>query len=264
MNLDEHKKSIAYYSGILLEMAISGYNSKMDAEWWIIRIGIILLMVSCVHTKKKLVLKVTPFLLAFLFLSGMRDKWQAIAKDKLSKQENSYSTKVKEPIKPIIENCDSQPKYARPECLQSNKDLQASYAKDLRVYNSRILKSETDIRAIEIELTFFEQIPVWIYLLISVTSIVLTFLTTFEENKIENEIVIQEETTEEKESRIKAEIIRRLLLKESKLSIAKIYGKTWRNIRDIENELYGRKHNECTMNAQSEKVVNIREVKRGA
>jgi hypothetical protein len=31
--------------------------------------------------QKKLVLKVTPFLLAFLFLSGMRDKWQAIAKE---------------------------------------------------------------------------------------------------------------------------------------------------------------------------------------
>ena len=48
------------------------------------------------------------------------------------------------------------------------------------------------------------------------------------------------------------------------VTTTKIYSKTWRNIRDIENELYGRKHNVSTMNAQSEKVVNIREVKRGA
>lgn len=262
--MNEHKKQLSYYAAIGLEMIVSGYFNEMNFFWWITRLWIIGVIYSAIETKKTLVLRFAPLIFVFLSLSGIREKWHSIAESKLAKQEKVHTTNIVKPEKPILPNCENETKWRKELCESKSEKLQLAYAGALEKYNSRIQKSENDIRKIEIELSLYDQQPIWIYVFLSMACIALTILTTFEENKIENEIVIQEETAEEKESRIKAEIIRRLLLKESKLSIAKIYGKTWRNIRDIENELFGRKHNVSTMNAQSEKVVSIREIKRGA
>ena len=183
MNFTEHKKNIAYYTAITLEIIVSGYFNEMNLFWWMTRFAILSVIASAIHTKKVLLLRVIPLVFVFLALSGIREKWHSIAQQKLAKQEISHTTKIKEPVKPRLENCEAQPKYARPECLVSNKDLQTTYAKDLKAYNKNIQNSENDIRKIEIELTSYDQQPIWIYVFLSMACIALSIISTYDDRK---------------------------------------------------------------------------------
>lgn len=258
-----------YYTGLILiifESIVSGIYTPIDLSWIILRIGLISVYITAalVDTKEsRNVIAWIPLATIALSLLSVDSKYKSLEAEKLKSVKSDYVTSVKAPSVPTLPNCEGLTKWRLDQCQAKTEKLQIAYSEALEKYNSRIIRSETKIEKAKVELTFQEQIPIFIYVLFISGLSFISFAST-PKIEIENQIVIQEETAEEKESRIKAEIIRRLLLKESKLSIAKIYGKTWRNIRDIENELFGRKHNASTMNAQSEKVVNIREVKRGA
>ena len=259
-----------YYTGLILiifESIVSGIYTPIDLSWIILRLGLIsvYLTAALVGTKEsRNVIAWIPLATIALSLLSVDAKYKALEEEKLAKKVKGYNTEIVKPEKPKLADCKIQPMYARPKCESDNATLQLAHNASLEKHNEKKETSEANKQTATVELTFQEQIPIFIYVLFISGLSFISFAST-PKVEIKNELdAIQEETAEEKESRIKAEIIRRLLLKESKLSIAKIYGKTWRNIRDIENELFGRKHNASTMNAQSEKVVNIREVKRGA
>lgn len=259
-----------YYTGLILiifESIVSGIYTPIDLAWIILRLGLIsvYLTAALVDTKEsRNVIAWIPIATIALSLLSVDSKYKSLEAEKLKSVKSDYVTSVKAPIIPVLPNCEGLTKRRLDQCQAKTEKLQIAYSEALEKYNSRIIRSESKIEKAKVELTFQDEIPIFIYVLFISGLSFISFAST-PKLEIENEVAaIQEETTEEKESRIKAEIIRRLLLKESKLSIAKIYGKTWRNIRDIENELFGRKHNTSTMHAQSEKVVNIREVKRGA
>lgn len=259
-----------YYTGLILiifESIVSGIYTPIDLAWIILRLGLIsvYLTAALVDTKEsRNVIAWIPLATIALSLLSVDSKYKSIEAEKLKSIKSDYVTSVKAPSIPALPNCEGLTKWRLDQCQAKTEKLQIAYSEALEKYNSRIIRSESKIEKAKVELTFQDEIPIFIYVLFISGLSFISFAST-PKLEIENEVAaIQKETTEEKESRIKAEIIRRLLLKESKLSIAKIYGKTWRNIRDIENELFGRKHNVSTTHAQSEKIVNIREIKRGA
>ena len=259
-----------YYTGLILiifESIVSGIYTPIDLAWIILRVGLIsvYLTAAIVDTKEsRNVIAWIPLATIALSLLSVDSKYKSLEAEKLKNVKSDYVTSVKAPSVPSLPNCEGLTKWRLDQCQIKVEKLQTAYNESLEKYNSRIIRSESKIEKAKVELTFQDEIPIFIYILFISGLSFISFAST-PKVEIENEVAtIQEESVEEKESKIKAEIIRRLLLKESKLSIAKIYGRTWRNIRDIENELVKHKHNASTIKAQSEKVVNIREVKRGA
>lgn len=259
--MNEHKKQMSYYAAIGLEMIVSGYFNEMNFFWWVTRLGLIGVIYSAIETKKTLVLRFAPLIFVFLSLSGIREKWHSIAESKLAKQEKVYATNIVKPDKPVLPNCSEETKWRKELCETKSEKLQLAYASALEKYNSRIQKNENDIKKIEIELSLYDQQPIWIYVFLSMACIGLTILTTFEDKKAEKQIEKFNEI-EQKDERHK--IVSRIIAGRSNLSIAEELGIDRRKIARIKNELGQWKNNARPINAQSEKVVNIREVKRGA
>lgn len=260
--MNEHKKQMSYYAAIGLEMIVSGYFNEMNFFWWITRIGLIGVIYSAIETKKTLVLRFAPLIFIFLSLSGIREKWHSIAESKLAKQEKVHTTNIVKPEKPVLPKCENETKWRKELCESKSEKLQLAYANALEKYNSRIQKSENDIRKIEIELSLYDQQPIWIYVFLSMACIGLTILTTFEEKKVEKQIKESSEI-EQKDERHK--IVSRIIAGRSNLSIAEELGIDRRKIARIKNELEQWQSKARPIDAQStDKVVSIREIKRGA
>lgn len=260
--MNEHKKQMSYYAAIGLEMIVSGYFNEMNFFWWITRLGLIGVIYSAIETKKTLVLRFAPLIFVFLSLSGIREKWHSIAESKLAKQEKVHTTNIVKPEKPILPNCENETKWRKELCESKSEKLQLAYSSALEKYNSRVQKSENDIRKIEIELSLYDQQPIWVYVFLSMACIGLTILTTFEEKKIEKQI---EKVNEIEQKDERHRIVSRIIAGRSNLSIAEELGIDRRKIARIKNELGQWQHKTRPINAQStDKVVSIREIKRGA
>lgn len=265
--MNEHKKNLVYYACISLEMLVSGYFNQIDFFWIATRVFIFLIIFSAIHTKKSLVLKFAPLLFVFLSLQGIREKWHSIAAEKLSKQESSYLTKVVKPEKPTLPDCSKETKWRKELCEQKSEKLQLAYSRSLDKYNSQVQNSESEIRKIEIELDAYDQQPIWIYVLLSMACIGLTIISSIEEREIIVEVK-KEIDTEIESKDLRQKILNRINAGLSNSAIQRELGTDRRKIAQIKKEFVQLESKERPSNAQPnvqrEKVVNIREVEKGA
>lgn len=158
-----------YHTGlglIIFESIVSGAYTPIDATWFVLRLGLIVVYIISAFVDRKESINVIqwlPIATIALSLLSVDNKYKSLESDKLKSLKSDYITSVKAPTIPTKEDCSIQPKYARPECAKGNKDLQDKYDASLKEYNKSIKQSENKIETAKVELTFQEQIPIFIY-----------------------------------------------------------------------------------------------------
>ena len=161
-----HRACLVYYTALLLEIVVSGYYTELDSFFFATRVGIILVSVAAIEIGYNEVLKYVGVIIVILSASGVRKEYAKIEKEKFETSSKLEVTKIKEPLKPVISDCSIQPKYARPDCLKDNKELQLTYSKELREFNQSIKKSENKIKTLDTSLTFYDCQPILIYVIL--------------------------------------------------------------------------------------------------
>ena len=160
-----------YYTGfglIVFESIVSGAYTPIDATWFILRAGLVVvyLIAAIVDTKESSnVIAWIPLATIALSLLSVDSKYKSLEDAKLKSVKSDYVTNVKLPAKPVLPNCEGLTKWRLDECQKKIEKLQLAYNVALEKYNTRILRSETKIETAKVELTFQEQIPIFIYVL---------------------------------------------------------------------------------------------------
>ena len=160
-----------YYTGlglIVFESIVSGAYTPIDATWFILRAGLVVvyLIEAIVDTKESSnVIAWIPIATIALSLLSVDNKYKSLEDAKLKSVKSDYVTNVKLPAKPVLPNCEGLTKWRLDECQKKIEKLQLAYNVALEKYNTRILRSETKIETAKVELTFQEQIPIFIYVL---------------------------------------------------------------------------------------------------
>ena len=160
-----------YYTGlglIVFESIVSGAYTPIDATWFILRAGLVVvyLIAAIVDTKESSnVIAWIPIATIALSLLSVDNKYKSLEDAKLKGVKSDYVTSVKPPANPVLPNCEGLTKWRLDECQKKIEKLQLAYNVALEKYNTRILRSETKIETAKVELTFQEQIPIFIYVL---------------------------------------------------------------------------------------------------
>ena len=160
-----------YYTGlglIIFESIVSGVYTPIDITWFILRAGLVVvyLIAAIVDTKESAnVIAWIPIATIALSLLSVDSKYKSLEDAKLKGVKSDYVTSVKPPANPVLPNCEGLTKWRLDECQKKVEKLQLSYNASLEKYNTRILRSETKIETAKAELTFQEQIPIFIYVL---------------------------------------------------------------------------------------------------
>lgn len=158
-----------YYTGlglIVFESIVSGVYTPIDATWFILRAGVVAvyLIAAIVDSKEsKNVIAWLPVATIALSLLSVDSKYKSLEDAKLKSVKSGYVTSVKPPEKPALPNCKGLIKWRLDECQAKAEKLQLAYSQALEKYNSRVIRSETKIETAKVELSFQEQIPVFIY-----------------------------------------------------------------------------------------------------
>lgn len=158
-----HSACLVGYAALILEIIVSGYYCKTDSFFIATRVGIFIVYVAIVEKFYVDVLKWVGVIIIILSVSGVRNQYETLEKEKFEKSSKLEVTKVKPPVKPVLPDCSIQPKYARPECAKDVKLLQDTYSKSLAQYNFLILNSEKNIKSLDTSLDFYELQPILIY-----------------------------------------------------------------------------------------------------
>jgi hypothetical protein len=255
-----------YYTGLILiifESIVSGIYTPIDLSWIILRVGLIsvYLTAAIVDTKEsRNVIAWIPLATIALSLLSVDSKYKSLEAEKLKSVKSDYMTSVKAPTIPALPNCEGLTKWRLDQCQTKTEKLQIAYNESLEKYNSRIIRSESKIEKAKVELTFQEQIPIFIYVLFISGLSFISFAST---PKVEKQIEKVESVIEQKDERTK--IVNRIIAGRSNLSIAEELGIDRRKIARIKNELGQWQSKARPIGAQStDKVVSIREIKRGA
>lgn len=165
--LGRHEQYLPHYFTILLELIYSGVYSKVDVGRIVCSIGILLIALACIQTGKTRALPWLPLIMLGLIIYGVRDKWHLEVAEKNKVVISKAHTKIKAPKEPTLAKCELEPKWNKPKCNADNKELQDTYDLTLKEYNTKIEGSEIKINRVNSNLTFYEQLPVLIYALIS-------------------------------------------------------------------------------------------------
>lgn len=160
-----------YYTGlglIIFESIVSGAYTPIDATWFILRAGLVVVysIAAMVDTRESTnVIAWIPIATIALSLLSVDSKYKSLEEAKLKGVKSDYVTSVKPPANPVLPNCEGLTKWRLDECQKKVEKLQLAYNQALEKYNSRIMRSETKIETAKVELTFQEQIPIFIYVL---------------------------------------------------------------------------------------------------
>lgn len=160
-----------YYTGlglIVFESIVSGAYTPIDATWFILRAGLVVVysIAAMVDTRESTnVIAWIPIATIALSLLSVDSKYKSLEEAKLKGVKSDYVTSVKPPANPVLPNCEGLTKWRLDECQKKVEKLQLAYNQALEKYNSRIMRSETKIETAKVELTFQEQIPIFIYVL---------------------------------------------------------------------------------------------------
>lgn len=160
-----------YYTGlglIVFESIVSGAYTPIDAIWFILRAGLVVVysIAAMVDTRESTnVIAWIPIATIALSLLSVDSKYKSLEEAKLKGVKSDYVTSVKPPANPVLPNCEGLTKWRLDECQKKVEKLQLAYNQALEKYNSRIMRSETKIETAKVELTFQEQIPIFIYVL---------------------------------------------------------------------------------------------------
>ena len=160
---ENHFACFLGYAALILEIVISGYYTEIDGFFLMTRLGIFFLYYAAIEKQYLHTLSFVGLILVILSIYGIRKEFQKLQTEKFSKLSILEKTNIKEPGKPTLSDCNTLPKYARPECVQGNKELQKTYNEDLKDYNFQIKNSENQIKTIDVSLDFFEVQPLLIY-----------------------------------------------------------------------------------------------------
>lgn len=158
-----------YYTGlglIIFESIVSGAYTPIDATWFILRAGLVVvyLIAAIVDTKESSnVIAWIPIATIALSLLSVDSKYKSLEETKLKGVKSDYVTSVKPPANPVLPNCDGLVKWRLDQCQAKAEKLQLAYSQALEKYNSRVMRSETKIETAKVELSFQEQTPVFIY-----------------------------------------------------------------------------------------------------
>lgn len=225
-------KYLPTFACLVVEMGISGYFTPVDGFWISTRLGLLVVFCFAVIAENVKLIQWLPLVLIALSLMSIRHQWQDIEQAKLKSLKSDYVTHIKEPVKPRLEDCDKLNKsWAIDNCQKRNYDLSAKYDLAVAQYNNRIIKSETKIETAKVELTWYDQQPVWIYVILVCVMSWLTLVSTPEESKVAE---IKNSITEKD---IRAMIITRLEAGRSNLSIAEELKIDRRNIAQVRKEI---------------------------
>ena len=242
-------KYLPTFTCLIVEMGVSGYFTPIDGFWIFTRVGLVLVFVSLVIADQIKTIQWLPLALIALSLMSIRDKWQAIEKEKLTSVKSDYVTKVKPPEKPVLADCKDLTKRRKSECDSNNKELQLTYNKALEKYNSRVITTETKSENTKVELDFYDQQPIWIYVFLTCVMSFLTLISTPEEKK--------EIKTDKKD--LRARVIARIEGGMSNLQISTELGIDRREVAKIKSSLVQSR----PVNVQSmSNVINLDERKK--
>lgn len=160
-----------YYIGlglILFESIVSGAYTPIDTTWIILRAGLIVVYaISAMVDRKESVYVISWLPLATIVLSllSVDNKYKSLEAEKLNNTKSDYITSVKAPLAPVLPNCDNLTKWRLDECQKKVEKLQLVYSTSLEKYNSRVINSEKNIQLASVQLTFREELPVWLYVI---------------------------------------------------------------------------------------------------
>lgn len=160
-----------YYTGlglIVFESIVSGVYTPIDATWFILRAGLVVVysIAAMVDTRESTnVIAWIPIATIALSLLSVDSKYKSLEEAKLKGVKSDYVTSVKPPANPVLPNCEGLIKWRLDECQKKTEKLQLAYNASLEKYNTRIMRSESKIETAKVELTFQEQIPIFIYVL---------------------------------------------------------------------------------------------------
>lgn len=187
-----HYNAIAFYSILFFEIVVSGYFCKLDGFFFLTRIGIYLISFAVIEIGYLHVLKWVGLILVILSFSGIREKWQALEKEKFEKNSSLEETKIKSPEKPIPEKCEILAKWARVDCVKGNQGLQLTFQEERREYNKKISKVENKIKNLDTSLDFYDTQPILIYCILMCA---LTWLSVISAKKpeVEKEVKTKKE-----------------------------------------------------------------------
>lgn len=198
----------------ILEMGISGYFTPVDGFWISTRIGLLVVFWLAAFAENIKLIKWLPIILIALSLMSIRHQWQDIEQTKLKNLKYDYVTKIKEPSRPRLEDCDKHNKsWAIDNCQKRNYGLSVKYDLAVAQYNARVIKSETKIESAKVSLDWYDQQPVWIYVFLICGMSWLTLVST------PSEKIVEEKNLSETD--LRAMIVSRLHSGQSDLSIGK-------------------------------------------
>ncbi len=172
-------KYLPTFGCLIVEMGISGYFTPVDGFWISTRLGLLVVFGFAVLAENIKLIQWLPLVLIALSLMSIRHQWQDIEQAKLKSLKSDYVTKVKEPSRPRLEDCDKHNKsWAIDNCQKRNYDLSAKYDMAVSQYNFRVIKSESKIESAKVSLDWYDQQPVWIYVFLICGILWFTFVST--------------------------------------------------------------------------------------
>ena len=158
-----------YHTGlglIIFESIVSGAYTPIDATWFVLRLGLIVVYIISAFVDRKESINVIqwlPIATIALSLLSVDNKYKSLESDKLKSLKSDYITSVKAPTLPALPNCEGLTKRRLDQCQSKTEKLQLTYNQALEKYNTRIIRSESKIETAKANLTFQEQIPIFIY-----------------------------------------------------------------------------------------------------
>lgn len=225
--IESKMKYLPTFTCLIVEMGISGYFTPIDGFWIFTRVGLVLVFVSLVIADQIKTIQWLPLALIALSLMSIRDKWQAIEKEKLTSVKSNYVTKVKLPKEPDLADCKNLTKWRKSDCDSNNNKLQLTYNASLEKYNSRVITTETKSENVKVELDFYDQQPIWIYIFLTCVMSFLTLISTPDE-----EIIIESNDID-----LRARVIARIEKGMSNLKISSELGIDRREVAKIKSSL---------------------------
>lgn len=163
------KSKLKYIPGLIcliIEMGISGAYSQLDYLAIITRVGLIFAYISFAAFDMLKAIQWLPLILIALSLMSVRNKWQSIESKKLNTIKSSYTTKIKSPVYPKLPDCKDLKNWRKEICDARIEKLQLEYSKALELYNSQLINSELKSQTATVELTWYDQQPILIYVLL--------------------------------------------------------------------------------------------------
>ena len=158
-----------YHTGlglIIFESIVSGAYTPIDATWFVLRLGLIVVYIISAFVDRKESINVIqwlPIATIALSLLSVDNKYKSLESDKLKSLKSDYITSVKAPTLPALPNCEGLTKRRLDQCQSKTEKLQLAYNQALEKYNTRIIRSESKIETVKANLNFQEQIPIFIY-----------------------------------------------------------------------------------------------------